>query len=41
MNGSGLRYMRNRLEAINGSLSVQIQDTYKLIIIIPIKDGID
>lgn len=41
MSGSGIRYMRNRLEAINGSLSVQIQDTYKLIIIIPIKDGID
>jgi|SRR5690554_1639487 len=34
--GHGLRYMRNRLEAINGSLSVQIQDTFKLIIIIPI-----
>ncbi len=35
--GNGLRYMRKRLEAINGSLSIQIQDTYKLIIIIPMQ----
>ncbi len=34
--GSGLRYMRKRLEAINGSLSIQRKDTFKLIIIIPI-----
>jgi len=39
MQGKGLRYMRRRLEAINGSLSIQIEDTFKLIIIIPIPSG--
>lgn len=38
-NGNGLRYMRSRLEAINGSLSIQKQDTFKLIIIIPLENG--
>jgi signal transduction histidine kinase len=33
--GNGLRYMRNRLEAVNGSLSIQNQATFKLIMIIP------
>lgn len=37
--GHGLRYMRSRLEAVNGSLSIQRGDTFKLIVIIPIKDG--
>lgn len=39
MSGHGLRYMRSRLEAINGSLSIQRRDTFKLIIIIPIEGG--
>ncbi|HHX11525.1 MAG TPA: hypothetical protein GX731_01790 [Clostridiales bacterium] len=33
--GNGLRYMRSRLEAINGSLSIQKEDKFRLIIIIP------
>jgi signal transduction histidine kinase len=37
--GHGLRYMRNRLEAINGSLSVQKQEIFKLIITIPIENS--
>lgn len=37
--GNGLRYMRSRLEAINGSLSIQKRDTFKLIITIPIENG--
>lgn len=37
--GNGLRYIRKRLEAINGSLSIQKGDTFKLIIIIPIQSG--
>lgn len=37
--GNGLRYMRSRLEAINGSVSIQKQDSFKLIIIIPIENG--
>lgn len=37
--GSGLRYMRNRLEAVNGSLSVQSDVWFKLIIIIPFETG--
>jgi len=41
VSGHGLRYMRSRLEAINGSLSVQRRDTFKLIIIIPIESGGD
>ncbi|HLV10532.1 MAG TPA: histidine kinase [Halanaerobiales bacterium] len=39
MRGNGLRYIRRRLEAINGSLSIQKGDTFKLIIIIPIQSG--
>ncbi|WP_313339657.1 histidine kinase [Sedimentibacter sp.] len=39
ISGNGLRYMRSRLEAINGSLSIQKQDGFKLIIIIPIENG--
>lgn len=39
INGNGLRYMRSRLEAVNGSLSIQKKNTFKLIIIIPIRDG--
>jgi len=39
INGNGLRYMRSRLEAVNGSLSIQKQNTFKLIIIIPIIDS--
>ena len=35
ISGHGLRYMRNRLEAVNGSLSIQKQNTFKLIIFIP------
>ncbi|KLE16541.1 histidine kinase [Clostridium sp. C8] len=35
ISGNGLRYMRNRLEAVNGSLSIQRQGTFKLIIFIP------
>lgn len=38
--GNGLRYMRNRLEAVNGSLSIQKQDIFKLIVIIPIERGV-
>jgi signal transduction histidine kinase len=37
--GHGLRYMRNRLEAVNGSLSVQNESTFKLIIIISTQKG--
>lgn len=33
--GNGLRYMRSRLEAINGSLSIQKEHSFKLIIILP------
>lgn len=40
MDGNGLRYMRNRLEAVNGSLSIQKKDTFKLIITIPIERGV-
>ena len=37
--GSGLRYMRKRIEAVNGSLSIQQQgDMFRLIIILPIKE---
>lgn len=37
--GSGLRYMRKRIEAVNGSLSIQQQgDVFRLIIILPIKE---
>jgi signal transduction histidine kinase len=39
ISGNGLRYMRSRLEAINGSLSIQKQDSFQLIIIIPIQNG--
>ncbi len=37
--GNGLRYMRNRLEAVNGSLSVQRRETFQLIIIMPFETG--
>ncbi len=37
--GHGLRYMRNRLEAVNGSLSIQSDKMFKLIIIIPLNNG--
>lgn len=36
--GHGLRYMRNRIEAVGGSLSVQKTKTFKVIIIIPLND---
>ncbi len=37
--GSGLRYMRKRIEAVNGSLSIQQQgNVFCLIIILPIKE---
>lgn len=35
--GNGLRYMRKRLEAINGSLSIHQGNDFSLIIIIPIQ----
>ncbi|HCG62942.1 MAG: hypothetical protein A2Y31_10135 [Spirochaetes bacterium GWC2_52_13] len=36
--GSGLRYMRRRIEAINGSLSIQKGETFRLIMILPLKE---
>ena len=36
--GSGLRYMRKRVEAIRGSLSIQLTDTFRLIIILPLQE---
>lgn len=33
--GNGIRYMRSRLEAVNGSLTVQMEQTFKLVMIIP------
>lgn len=36
--GNGLRYIRQRLEAVNGSLSVQKGEIFKLIIIIPLNN---
>lgn len=36
--GNGLRYMRKRIEAINGSLSIQHDKTFRLIITLPLKE---
>jgi len=37
--GNGLRYMRKRIEAVNGSVSTSKGDTFTVIVIIPLKGG--
>lgn len=37
--GNGIRYMRSRLEAIHGSLTIQRKDTFKLMITIPFDES--
>lgn len=36
--GNGLRYMRKRIEAIHGSLSINSDKTFRLIMILPLKE---
>lgn len=37
--GNGLRYMRRRVEAVGGSLSIQKAATFRLIVVIPLARG--
>ena len=37
--GNGLRYMRRRVEAVGGSLSIQRAATFRLIVVIPLTGG--